>query len=82
MFTHTDSLTGWPGHSDSQPDRLTRPYRQTDLLVEGVDGELCCVVSAAQGGDIAAHHAGVGLAIILTVPLPILFHHLQQSHRP
>lgn len=50
----------------------------TDLLVERVESELSCVVCASQRGDIAAHHAGVGLAIILTVPLPILLNHLHK----
>ena len=48
----------------------------TDLFVEGIESQLCCVVGAAKGGDITAHHAGVGLAIILTIPLPVLLHHL------
>ena len=49
-----------------------------DLFIEGVEGELCSVVGAADGGHIAAHHAGVGLTIILAVPLPVLLYHLQQ----
>ncbi len=50
--------------------------RLTNLLVESIEGELCRVVSAAESGHVAPHHAGIGLAIILAVPLSILFHNL------
>ena len=49
----------------------------TDLLIKGVEGELCCVVSAAQLHHVAPHHTRVRLAIVLTVPLPILLYHLK-----
>lgn len=54
-----------------------KPGAKTDLFIEGVERELGSVVCAAQGGHIPPHHAGVGLAIILTVPLTILLHNLQ-----
>ena len=47
------------------------------LVIERIEGELCSVVCTADCGHVAPDHAGVGLAIILTVPLPILLHHLQ-----
>ncbi len=50
--------------------------RLTNLLIEGIQGELCRVVSAAESSHIAPHHGGIGLAIILAVPLSILFHNL------
>ena len=53
--------------------------RLTHLLIEGVQGELCCVVSAAESSHIAPHHAGIGLAIILAVPLSTLFHNLGKN---
>lgn len=58
--------------------RMHETLCETDLLVESVDSELSCVVCAAQGGHVAAYHAGVCLAIILTVPLPILLHNLHR----
>ena len=51
----------------------------TDLLIEGIQGQLCRVVSAAESGHVAPHHAGIGLAIILAVPLSILFHNLGKN---
>ena len=51
---------------------------EADLFIEGIERELSSVVCAAQGGHIAPHHTGVRLAIILTVPLPILLHNLQE----
>ena len=50
-----------------------------DLLIEGIQGELCRVVGAAESSHVTPHHAGVGLAIILAVPLSILFHNLGKN---
>jgi len=53
--------------------------RLPDLLIEGIQGEVCRVVGAAESSHVTPHHAGVGLAIILAVPLSILFHNLGKN---
>lgn len=53
--------------------------RLTNLLIEGVQGELCHVVGAAERGHVPPHHAGIRLAIVLAVPLSILFHNLGKN---
>lgn len=69
-------------NSPSMPPHTGTRLLETDLFIEGVERELSSVVCAAQGGHIAPHHAGIRLAIILTVPLPILLHNLQECSIP
>ena len=65
--------------SDLFPSPGCRGRRLIDLLIEGIQGELCRVVGAAESGHVAPHHAGIGLAIILAVPLSVLFHNLGKN---
>lgn len=66
-------------HASATSDQ--EPVQGGYLLIEGVEGELSGVVSAAHSSHVPAYHAGVCLTIILTVPLTILLNNLHSQER-
>ena len=79
MWLSEHHLHAWCQLTDPSDTSCYSSGDNAYLLIECIEGELCSVVCAADGGHVAPHHAGVGLAIILTVPLPILLDYLQQE---